>query len=139
MAPGRVKDHVAANWNTALLVCGKCSKRQKGGFGDQGRTGLAKLLRRHLNAGKGRKATIGVVQVKCLGVCPRRAVMLVDTARPHDWLLVAPGTAAEAVIARLGGAGAMERARGDCAGLTDHRQTAAATAAMDSCRCRCRS
>ena len=92
-----MKDRVAANWTNALLVCGKCSKRQHGGFGAKGKTGLAKVLRRYLGEGKGRKAAIGVVEVKCLGVCPRHAVTLVDTARPHDWLLVAPGTDPAAV------------------------------------------
>lgn len=117
MAADRVKEQVAANWSNALLVCGKCSKRVGGGFGggfgDKGKSRLAKALRRYLAVGKGRKARIGVVEVKCLGVCPKHAVTLVDTARPHEWLLVRPGTDMAAIVARLSGAGAMEHAQVD--------------------------
>ena len=81
--------HVDASWETALLVCRKCSKRQQGGFGANGRTALAKVLKRAL--GKGRKARVGVVEVKCLGICPRHAVTVIDARRPDRWMLVKPG------------------------------------------------
>ena len=64
---------VRSDWSNTLLVCRKCSKRLGGGFGPKGRTPLAKALRKHLDVKKGRKAPLGIVEVKCLGVCPRGA------------------------------------------------------------------
>jgi len=92
---------VASRWRTAVLVCGKCSKRVGGGFGDDGRTGLAKALRRHLGLKKGRKGVAGVVEVKCLGLCPKRQVVVVPGGDPARWRLVEPGTDLDEVAAAL--------------------------------------
>ncbi len=89
-----------AEWESTVLICGKCSKKVGGGFGPKGKTPLAKALRRIF--GKGRKAPVGVVETKCLGLCPKNAVTLVDGRRPGEWLVVTPGEDAEAVAARLG-------------------------------------
>ena len=86
-----MKDHVRARWSGAVLVCGKCSKKLGGGFGDKGRTPLAKALRQEPGFGKGRKADVGVVESKCLGICPKHAVVVVDTRNPDRWRLVAEG------------------------------------------------
>ncbi len=87
-----MKKIVGANWERALLVCGKCSGKVDGGFGADGRVPLAKALRKELGVGKGRKARIGVTEVKCLGVCPKRAVVAIDTADPRNWHIVPAGT-----------------------------------------------
>ena len=83
-----MKTVVQSNWSDAVLVCGKCSRKLNGGFGPKSKTGLAKALRRHLGLSRGRKALAGVVEVKCLGVCPKGAVTVIDTAHPRQWLLV---------------------------------------------------
>lgn len=90
-AGGTVKDHVRAGWSGAILVCGKCSKKLGGGFGRKGKQPLAKALRGEPGFGKGRKATIGVVETRCLGICPKQAVTLVDTREPGRWRLVEEG------------------------------------------------
>jgi hypothetical protein len=92
METGLNERTVSSRWRGAVLVCGKCSKKVGGGFGEKGRTPLAKGLRRLLGLGKGRKATLGVVETKCLGVCPKAAVCLIDTRRPGEWRLVRPGS-----------------------------------------------
>ena len=94
-----MKGEVASDWTRVLLVCGKCSKKVGRGFGE--RT-LAKALRAELGVGKGRKAAAGVVEVKCLGLCPKGAVVVMDGAAPGRWLLVKPGTSAGGVMAALG-------------------------------------
>ena len=99
---GRLKPHVRSNWSNAVLVCSKCSKRLDGGFGPKGKQGLAKALRKHLKLRKGRKAAAGIVEVKCLGVCPRGAVTVVDMARPGEWMLVPARADLDAVAAELG-------------------------------------
>ena len=55
MKDGRLKDQVRSNWQQAVLVCRKCSKKLDGGFGPRGDERLAKALRRHLSIKKGRK------------------------------------------------------------------------------------
>lgn len=97
-----MKPFVRADWTTAVLVCAKCSKKLDGGFGPDGKTPLAKALRRHLKLKKGRKGRAGVVEVKCLSVCPRGAVAVVDTAHPGRWMLVPAGADLDGVAAELG-------------------------------------
>ena len=92
---------VRAGWDGAVLVCGKCSKKLGGGFGRKGKTALAKALREQPGFGKGRKAHIGVVETRCLKVCPRGAVTLVDTRRPHRWLIVPAGDDVAALSASI--------------------------------------
>jgi hypothetical protein len=77
-----------SHWRGALLVCGKCSKKLGGGFGAKGRDRLAAVLRDVPGLGKGRKADIGVIETKCLGLCPKRAIAVIDTRRPGRWLVV---------------------------------------------------
>jgi predicted metal-binding protein len=96
-----VKSHIRSNWSATILVCGKCSKKLDGGFGEKGRTPLAKLLRR-LGGGKKRKAEFGVIETRCLGICPKGAVTVIDAAHPGKWLLVEEGAPVEDVVERLG-------------------------------------
>lgn len=101
MATG-VKAQVRSNWSSTVLVCAKCSKRLGGGFGPKGRQPLGKALRKHLGLRKGRKSAAGVVDVKCLGVCPRGAVTVINAAASREWLLVPAGADLDAVAAELG-------------------------------------
>ncbi|MHA6722915.1 (2Fe-2S) ferredoxin domain-containing protein [Sphingomonas sp. RS2018] len=91
--------HLRSDWSDTIVVCGKCSKKLDGGFGAKGRQSLAKALRKLVSAKKGRKAAIGIVESKCLGVCPKRAVVV---ARAGEWLLVPEGTDVERVAEGLG-------------------------------------
>lgn len=91
-----------ARWSGVVLVCRKCSKKLDGGFGPDGRTPLAKALRKHLGIGKGPKAGVGIVEVSCLDLCPKRGVTVVDTRRPDRWLVVRPGDDLDALAETLG-------------------------------------
>lgn len=92
---------ISAQWETAILICGKCSRRIGGGFGKSGRKSLAKALRDKGNGKKGRKANFGVLEVGCLKLCPKNAVVVVDTAKPGDWLVVPRGADPDMVAERL--------------------------------------
>ncbi|KQM65667.1 hypothetical protein ASE75_05350 [Sphingomonas sp. Leaf17] len=98
-----MKMGVRSDWQGAVLVCGKCSKKVGGGFGASGKTGLAKALAKATGGGKRRKDPLGIVETKCLGICPKGAVVLVDTARPGEWLLIPAGTAIDDVVGQLRG------------------------------------
>ena len=97
-----MKPHVRSNWSNAVLVCAKCSKKLGGGFGPKGKQPLGKALRKHLGLKKGRKAGAGVVDVKCLGVCPRGAVTVVNAAASREWLIVPEGADLDVVAGELG-------------------------------------
>jgi predicted metal-binding protein len=90
-----------SNWDQTLLICAKCTKKAGGGFGPKGKTPLAKALRAVF--GKGRKASVGVVPVKCLGICPKNAVTVVTSRHPREWVIVAKGTPVAHVVDRLTG------------------------------------
>lgn len=95
---------VRSNWQGALLVCRKCSKKLDGGFGPDRDERLAKRLRRVL--GKGRKARLGVVEVDCLKICPKRAVALVDSRTPGRWHVVDAGSDTDCLLEALDAAAA---------------------------------
>ncbi|HEV7286991.1 (2Fe-2S) ferredoxin domain-containing protein [Sphingomonas sp.] len=97
-----MKTRVQSNWSNAVLVCAKCSKKLDGGFGPKGKQSLGKALRKQLHLKKGRKAAAGIVDVKCLGVCPRGAVTVVNGAASREWLLVQAGADLDAVADELG-------------------------------------
>ncbi|WP_445192933.1 (2Fe-2S) ferredoxin domain-containing protein [Sphingomonas sp. Tas61C01] len=92
---------VHSDWQGAVLVCGKCTKKVGGGFGAKGKLPLAKALRRLLGLKKGRRAALGIVETRCLGVCPKNAVVMVDTRTHGGWLVVPAGVALDRVAARL--------------------------------------
>lgn len=96
-----MKNLVRSNWQNAVLVCRKCSKKLDGGFGHGGDERLAKALRRHLSLKKGRKAVAGIIEVNCLGICPKGAVTVVNGADSRDWLLVRPGADLDELAAAL--------------------------------------
>lgn len=97
-----MKDHVRSNWRNAVLICRKCEKKLDGGFGPDGDQRLAKALRRHLAVGKGRKASAGIVEVSCLGICPKGAVTVINGASSREWLLVRAGVDLDELAGNLG-------------------------------------
>lgn len=97
-----MKDQVRSNWSNVVLVCRKCSKKLDGGFGPGGGERLAKALRKHLSLKTGRKAAAGVLEVNCLGICPKGAVTVVDGAASREWLLVRPGADLDELAENLG-------------------------------------
>lgn len=96
-----MKRIVHSNWSHALLICRKCSKKLKGGFGPDGDQRLAKALKRQLGPGKGRKGRLGILETGCFDVCPKRAVVLVDSRRPKIWRVVEQGADVEQLAREL--------------------------------------
>lgn len=92
---------IRSDWQGAILVCGKCSRKIDGGFGKKGHSSLAKVLRQLLGGGKGRKSALGVVETKCLGLCPKRAVIVIDSRRPTEWLSIPEGAELVEITARI--------------------------------------
>jgi predicted metal-binding protein len=89
-------------WRDVVLVCRKCSKKiKKGGFGPDGDQSLKKALRKYMKAGKGRKASLAVIETGCFDICPRNGVIAVNAAEPKQLLIVPAGADLLEVKARL--------------------------------------
>lgn len=97
---------VRADWRDVVLVCRKCAKKLDGGFGPDGDEAFAKALRRSLDDGEKRKVKalrreIAVVEVGCLDICPKRAVVVVKGSEPTSVFLIPKGAAMAEVVGRL--------------------------------------
>lgn len=85
-------------WTNVILLCRKCSGKIKGGYGPNRRQGLREVLRSELKAqGKGRR--VRLVEVPCLGLCPKKAVAVVNAGSPGRILSVPKG--AEDVLTQI--------------------------------------
>lgn len=97
---------VRADWRDVVLVCRKCARKLDGGFGPDGDEPFAKALRRELDGGirrkvKARRRAVAVVEVGCLDICPKRAVVVVKGSDPEALILVPKGAPMPDVMARL--------------------------------------
>ncbi|WP_237476981.1 (2Fe-2S) ferredoxin domain-containing protein [Lichenibacterium dinghuense] len=107
MSRDKAWKRVGAEWRDVVLVCRKCSKKLDGGFGPDGEDAFAKALRRSIDGAgkrkvKARRRAVGVVEVGCLGLCPKRAVVVVKGSAPGSMLLVPEGAGMDEVVDRLG-------------------------------------
>ena len=89
-----------APWQQVALVCGKCSRKLGGGFGKKGKHDLKDVLRDAAKAA-GQRRALRVMEVGCLGLCPKRAVSAVTSAKPDEVVVVPAGAEAAAVLTRL--------------------------------------
>ena len=100
---------VKADWRDVVLVCRKCSKKLDGGFGSDGEQVLVKALRKGLatSAGaaygkvKARRRDIAVIEVGCLDICPKKAVVVLKGSDPKSIVLVPVGAEVDDVLDRL--------------------------------------
>lgn len=90
---------ISRPWWEVVLVCRKCTRRAKGGFGPDGHSKLRRVLRSALKEA-GRKE-VRVIPIDCLGICPKHAITVVRGSRPGEVLLVRTGTDPAELVARL--------------------------------------
>lgn len=90
-----------SKWGEVLLVCAKCTRKAKGGFGPGKRRPLAKMLRKKLHLAKGRAGALGIVEVGCFKLCPKKAVTVVRGSEPDALYAVPVGTRSRDIIAAL--------------------------------------
>ncbi len=91
---------VSTPWRDIILVCRKCSKRVDGGFGEKGRLSLRQALRDALRT-RGRRRDVRIVEIGCVGLCPKGAVTTSRASRPGELLAVPKGTDIGEVLERL--------------------------------------
>ena len=100
-----MKTEIRSNWSHAILVCGKCGKKAKKRgltFGRKEET-FRKALKSALSAKKGRKASLGLVEVPCLDICPKNGVVLVDSRTPGQWRIITPDADMDELARQLKG------------------------------------
>ncbi len=90
------------HWRETLLICKKCSKKVKGGFGPKSKTRLKKALAEALRLRKGRHAAIGLIEVGCFDLCPKRAVTVAKGTEPGKIYVVPRGAPLDMIIAKFG-------------------------------------
>lgn len=93
-------ERVKAPWDGVALVCRKCGKKLRGGFGKKGKQDLSKVLREWLKE-SGQRRALRVVAVDCLGLCPKNAVSVVGPGAPGHVVVVPAGADAGAVAEAL--------------------------------------
>lgn len=93
--------NVATTTRRFIAICGKCGKKLGGGFGADAGRPLAKLLRRMVPATKGKRATLRIIETKCLDICPKGGVALLDSMQPEVVLIIAAATPLPVVMAGL--------------------------------------
>ncbi|WP_158933220.1 (2Fe-2S) ferredoxin domain-containing protein [Acidisphaera sp. S103] len=87
-------------WSTVILLCRKCSGKMKGGYGRKGKETLRTALRAELTA-KGHKRGVRILETRCIGICPKKAVTALNASRPGKILIIPKGTGADEALARL--------------------------------------
>ena len=90
-----------ASWRDLVILCRKCGGKLKGGFGDEGRDDLRSILRQALRQA-GRRRDVRIIETGCLGVCPKRAVVVLRGSMPGQLLIVPQGQPAASVLDSLG-------------------------------------
>lgn len=116
MGQDRAWKQVEADWRDVVLICRKCAKKLDGGFGPDGDQALPKALRHALDdrgpkTSKMRRREVAVMEVGCLDICPKRAVVVVTGSHPKAILLVPERAGMAEIVERLGlrrGAGSRE-------------------------------
>ncbi|MCB8881152.1 (2Fe-2S) ferredoxin domain-containing protein [Acidisoma cellulosilytica] len=89
-------------WTSVILLCGKCAGKMKAGFGPDRKQTLREALRTELKAqGQGRQ--VRIVETRCLGLCPKKAVAALNAHRPERILTIPKGTGTDEALTQLMG------------------------------------
>ena len=91
-------------WKNVVLLCGKCSKKLDGGFGPKRKQTLRSVLREALKA-TNRRREIRILETRCMGLCPKKAITALNATHPGNLLTIPEGTAIEQVLMQLLGTG----------------------------------
>lgn len=89
-------------WRDLLLVCRKCSRKLDGGYGDKQKHTLPDAMKQVLRD-LGRRRDVRVLEVGCLGICPKDAVTVMHGAAPGEMLVVPEGLDLTLLADRIAG------------------------------------
>lgn len=87
-------------WREVLLVCRKCSGKVKGGFGPKEKDAFPDAFKQVLRD-LGRRRDVRVLEVGCLGVCPKDALTMIRGSAPAEMLVIPTGLDLMLLASRL--------------------------------------
>jgi hypothetical protein len=87
-------------WKRVILVCGKCSRKLGGGFGSKGEDSLRTVLRAELKV-QGYGRSVRIIETRCMGICPKKAVTMLDAGRPGTLYTMPEGKPAAEILRAL--------------------------------------
>jgi hypothetical protein len=89
-------------WRDVVILCRKCGKKRRGGFGPKRKQTLKDTLRQALRD-IGRRRQVRVMETSCLGICPKDGVTALNAIRPGTIHVIPVGSdGATAVRTLLG-------------------------------------
>ena len=89
-------------WQSIILLCGKCARKLDGGYGPEKDATLRSALRMALKDA-GHRRDVRIIETRCMGICPKKAVTAVNASRPGTIFVVPVSTPpAEALKAIAG-------------------------------------
>jgi predicted metal-binding protein len=87
-------------WKTVILLCGKCARKLDGGYGPKRKDPLRTALQAAVRE-SGRRREIRIIETRCMGICPRKAVTMVNASKPGTISVVPKGTPITDVMALI--------------------------------------
>jgi predicted metal-binding protein len=87
-------------WKTVILLCGKCARKMDNGYGPNGKATLRTVLREAFHE-NGHRRDVRIIETRCLGICPKKAVTALNASRPENILTIPKGTAATEAMVQL--------------------------------------
>jgi hypothetical protein len=90
-----------------VLVCGKCAKKVKRGYGPEGDEPFVDALRSEIARRDGMKpakklrrkgSSVAVIEVPCLKICPKQAVVTINGREPERWHVLPRGAGFDALL-----------------------------------------
>jgi predicted metal-binding protein len=89
-------------WQSIILLCGKCARKLDGGYGPNRDATLRSTLRMALKDA-GHRRDVRIIETRCMGLCPKKAVTAINASRPGTIFVVPVSTPpAEALKAIAG-------------------------------------
>lgn len=68
-------------WRDVIILCRKCGKKQRGGFGPKRKQTLKDTLRQSLRD-IGQRRQVRVMETSCLGICPKHGITALNATTP---------------------------------------------------------
>jgi predicted metal-binding protein len=89
-------------WQSIILLCGKCARKLDGGYGPEKDATLRSALRMALKDA-GHRHDVRIIETRCMGICPKKAVTAVNASRPETIFVVPVSTPPAEVLKAIGG------------------------------------
>jgi predicted metal-binding protein len=83
-----------------VLTCGKCARKLDGGYGHEGEQSFRAALRGAIRTLVPRPK-IQLIETRCLGLCPKKAVVAINASEPGRLLTIPKGTDPAAALSAL--------------------------------------